>query len=107
MKLPTFAKSLPRKVMICGVRYRINYNMKGGACFDCVTCKIAVGCRSGRDTAVQSLIHEISEIVHVHMYNRFHNGGENGDNRFFMTHDDFDLHNTQLVAALQNCGMLR
>jgi hypothetical protein len=103
MKLPHWTKSLPRKVVITGVAYKITYNMRSGACFNCRTATIKVGCRCTRDTTLQSLVHEISEIAHVHLYNRFHNG----DMRFVMNHDRFDTHNSELVAALRNCGLMK
>lgn len=107
MNLPAYSKSLPRKVTICGVRYKITYNLRGGACFDCTDCFIKVGCRGTRDIAMQSLFHEISEIIHVSLLQRFYSSYENGDKRFIMTHDDFERHNNELVGALRNCGLLK
>jgi len=107
MKLPHWTKSLPRKVTICGIRYSISYNLNRGCCFDCVTCKILVGCSSTKDVAVSGLIHEISEVIHVHQFNRFHNGSENGDLRFFMTHDAFERHNDELVNVLRSSGLMK
>lgn len=107
MNLPNYAKSLPRKVTVCGLRFTITYNMRGGACFNCNDCTIKVGCSGTKDVAMQSLFHEISEIVHVELLQRFHSSGENGDKRFIMTHDDFERHNNELVGALRNCGLLK
>jgi len=107
MKLPAWTKTMPKSVIICGVRYKIAYNMLGGACFSGANCKIHVGCGAGRDTAVQSLIHEISEAAHMILLTRFNRGSwENGDMRFIMSHDDFERHNNELVAALKQCKLL-
>lgn len=109
MKLPAWTKALPKKVTICGIRYRITYNMRsGGAYFSGRNCVIKVGCTCGRDTAIQALIHEISEVAHMILLTRFNSGSwENGDMRFIMTHDDFERHNNELVAALKQCKLLR
>lgn len=107
MKLPNWSKKLPRSVVVTGIKYKITYNMKDGACFNCSACTIKVGCSGTRDITMQSLIHEISEIAHVHLMHRFHNGSENGDMRFIMNHDDFERHSQELVASLKNCGLLQ
>lgn len=105
--LPKWVDKLPKQIVILGVTYRIKYNMLRGACFCCEDLEITVGCRTGRENTLHSLIHEISEIVHVHLLNRFYNGPDNGDNRFFMDHDGFDQHNSGLVAALMSCGIIK
>jgi len=108
MSLPAWTKRLPKQAIICGVTYRIIYNMNRGACFSGATCEIKVGCGSGRDTAIHSLIHELSEVVHVLLLTRFNSGTwENGDMRFIMSHDDFERHNNELIAVLKQCKLLR
>lgn len=107
MKLPTWTKSLPKSVIITGVRFKITYNMRGGACFDCTNCIIKVGCNGTRDITMQSLLHEISEIIHVHLMHRFRSGSENGDLIFVMSHDDFQRHTYELHASLVNCKLLK
>ena len=108
MKPPTWTKKLPKKVTICGKRWKIKYNMRGGCMFDYCKSLITVGCMSGRDTALEGLIHEISEAVHVEMRYRFMktSSGENGSYRFCMDHEQFEIHNIGLVAALRDCGLL-
>ena len=108
-KIPAWVKQLPKKVTICGKRWAIKCNDRGGCAFNYDNSLITVGCRSGKDTAVEGLVHEISEVVHVEMRNRFMRTccGDNGDFRFCMDHGEFDIHNIALVAALRNCGLLR
>jgi len=108
MKLPAWQKKLPKKVTICGRVYKIGYNMLRGAAFNCGPGKIMVGCDCARDVALESLIHEISEIVHVEMGFRFYRRqGENGDMMFVMNHVKFQQHNLLMVAALMDCGLLK
>lgn len=107
MKLLAWLKHLPRKVTICGVRYKIKYNMLSGAAFSCADAEIKVGCDCHRDVAINSLVHEISEAAYCELLMRFQSSRQNGDMRFIMTHNDFERHNNALVAALRDCGLLR
>lgn len=108
-KLPTWTKKLPKNVTICGKRWRIKYNMLGGCMFEYRKSLITVGCYSGSDTAVEGLVHEISEVVHVELRYRYArtSGGENGDMLFCLNHNQFENHNLNMVAALRDCGLLR
>jgi len=47
MRLSAWTNQLPKKVVICGVSYRVIYNMNRGACFSGANCEIKVGCGSG------------------------------------------------------------
>ena len=107
MNLPAYTNKLPKSVIVCGCRYTIKYNLKCGACFDCHECTIVVGCGVAKDVAIRSLIHEISEIAHVELLDRYRSSSENGDIRFIMNHDEFERHNNALVGALRNCGLLK
>ena len=71
--------------------------------------RITVGCLSGRDSAIEGLIHEINEIVHVELRLRYTkaSSGENGDIMFVMDHQQFEIHNINMVAALRDCGLLK
>ena len=105
---PTWVKKMPTSVVVTGVRYKITYGANyTGACFNCTKATIRVGFGGTRDIAMQSLLHEISEIAHVHLMQRFSGGSENGDLRFMMTHDDFERHTYELHAALVNCGLMK
>ena len=108
MNLPAWSKKLPRSVTVTGVKYKITFHMDhSGACFNCTLCTIKLGCTGTRDIAMQALIHEISEVVHVHHMNRFHSGSENGDLVFVMDHDAFEKHNYAFHAAMVDCGLLK
>jgi len=109
LSLPAWVKKLPKKVTICGKRWAIKYNMMGGCMFDYRKNLITVGSNSGSDTAVEGLIHEISEAVHIEMRYRYSraNCGEDGDMLFCMNHNQFEIHNLCLVAALRDCELLR
>lgn len=109
MALPTWTKRRPRKVTICGKTWSIKYNMRGGCCFEYRKSLITVGCNSGEDTAIEGLVHEISEAVHVEHRNRYMRtgSGENGDFIFHLSHDTFETHNMSLVAALRDCKLLK
>lgn len=108
-KLPAWTKKLPKSVTICGKRWKIKCNMRGGCMFNYLKSLITVGCNCGSDTAIEGLIHEISEAVHIEMRYRYAraSGGENGDMLFCMNHNQFEIHNLCLVAALRDCGLLK
>lgn len=103
-QLPVWAKKLPKKVTICGRPYKINYNMRRGAGGETDDLEINVGCQRARQVILETLIHEISELTHWELSNRYVTGDEL---RFVMTHLDFQNHNVALVAALLDCGLLK
>lgn len=81
--------------------------MLGGASFDCDDAKIIIGCIGPYAEAIDSLVHEISEIVHVMGGTRFYNGGRSSELIFVTDHAKFQNHNMMLVAALIDCGLLK
>ena len=64
-----------------------------------------VRCNCTRAEAIDRLIHEISEIVHVETGTRF-GDGTNSKTRFILSHREFKQHNMLLVTALLDCGLL-
>ena len=106
--LPKWVKKMPKKVTICGMNYKIVYNMLSGASFGLRLAKIVVGCDCTKDRASDALFHEISEIVHCEMGFRTANGRcENGDLRFSLDHQQFSVHSTLFRAALKDCGLIK
>lgn len=104
MKLPAWSKKLPKKVTILGRVYKIVYNMEQGACGDCDKLEIIIGCCRPRVVALEYLVHEISEIIHVEAGYRFDCCREH---RFVMDHAEFQNHTMILVAALIDCGLMK
>lgn len=107
-KLPAWQKKMPKSVMICGKLTKIRYNLKRGCSLYWSEHVIIVGCSEGKDDAIDGLVHEISECVHIELRQRFtkHGNCENGDFLFVMDHDRFEQHNSLLVAALRDCGII-
>lgn len=113
-KQPTWVKSLPKKVIICGKSYSIIYIKDDtGASGNATTCRIKVGCgyNCSKHYVIDSLIHEISELIHLENYHSYSKGCKcndipNGDRIFVFNHDGFEQHTRQLIGALRNCGLL-
>jgi len=105
-KFPAWVKKMPKRVVICGTIYKINYNMGRGAEFSTNPPAIQVGCGDIRDIVIEAIIHEVSELVHVELGTRFYRRVE-GDYIFCLSHGRFQNHNLMLVAALRDCGLLK
>jgi hypothetical protein len=95
---------MPKKVTICGKTYKIIYNMQQGACGGLEAQEIMIGCNRTKDVSFEYLIHEISELAHVYLGNRFSQGHEM---RFVMDHAQFQNHAAAFTAALIDCGLLK
>lgn len=103
-KLPAWANKLPKKVTILGRIYKIKYNMERGACADGDDMEIIIGCLRSKAVALEFLVHEIGELIHLEVGYRFGFGRES---RFIMDHAQFQNHTMILVAALIDCGLLK
>ena len=64
--------------------------------------KIAVGCRlikKSPESVYQTLLHELSELIHVILCYRYDDDGAAGDYKFFMSHKEFQNHNRILCET--------
>jgi hypothetical protein len=75
MKLPAWTKKLPKKVTAYGKTGTIEYNMNYGCSLSTDDATIIlVGCAAGKDSAIEGLVHEISEWIHIELRQRFTRG---------------------------------
>lgn len=81
-------------------------NSLSGANFNYYERVINIGKYKDKKEYVQVLSHEISEIIHILLNNRFYNSG-NDSYMFIMNHSDFQTHNEILLYTLYNNKIIK
>jgi hypothetical protein len=91
---------IPEKLIIMGKEFEVIQSRDiEGAEFSIWNKKITIGITMQRDVIVESLIHEISEIIHCILSHRL-TKTENGSFIFLMDHANFQSHNEILFDTL-------
>ena len=102
--LPAWTKKLPKSVTICGRLLSIKYNMNLGSIVNFHDDSITIGCTETKADVMDSLMHEISEGIHILLGYRYTN---NTELTISMNHAQFTNHNLMFTAALLDCGLLK
>lgn len=92
-----------KSIVLCGYIFNIDWDPETyGGQFDFSEQKIVIGTKLEDHTVFQILMHEISEVLHVCMNNRYYNsdGPTVASYLFCMSHKDFEVHNSLLCDAI-------
>lgn len=94
-------KKIPNLLFICGMKFKVKKDKKErGASFSFENREIILGIDyKQKNTIFKILIHEISEIIHVILSNRY-TDTSNDSYLFVLKHKDFEIHNDILVDTL-------
>jgi hypothetical protein len=93
---------LPRKVLICGMWFKVRSEPRGGGSFDIERAEIGIGPNESLPWRI--FIHEVLEVIlaeRMHRYQRPYKPPDNGDYLFSFDHAEFDRVVRDLYAALR------
>ena len=93
--------TLPKTINIVNTEFTISTYKGYGANFTIKDRQISIGTSDCDEEILISLIHEISEIIHVLIETRLVNNA-NDSYIFLLTHKEFQIHNELLIKVIRS-----